>query len=187
MPSVLSTPHNPVRPPTRFCAERLRSLLHTLEITDLADFSPLTLLANFATLVSTYAKGKRTSSCPCRAPWQLGSGSPRSPEGCLWDVDTQDLVELGSGSGLGFEGTGGHRQVYVFRCADWGRGEEGAMVGDEAREVLWGQLTLWMWEGLDHSVPVGTGEPWQVLNKGEDGADLYFRNILPSGTGARDG
>ncbi|VFV32891.1 low quality protein: tfiih basal [Lynx pardinus] len=42
---------------TRFCAERLRSLLHTLEIADLADFSPLTLLANFATLVSTYAKG----------------------------------------------------------------------------------------------------------------------------------
>ncbi|EPY87421.1 TFIIH basal transcription factor complex helicase XPD subunit-like protein [Camelus ferus] len=40
-----------------FCAERLRSLLHTLEIADLADFSPLTLLANFATLVSTYAKG----------------------------------------------------------------------------------------------------------------------------------
>ncbi|XP_015416681.1 PREDICTED: TFIIH basal transcription factor complex helicase XPD subunit [Myotis davidii] len=45
------------RLPTRFCAERLRSLLHTLEIADLADFSPLTLLANFATLVSTYAKG----------------------------------------------------------------------------------------------------------------------------------
>ncbi|OWK16312.1 ERCC2 [Cervus elaphus hippelaphus] len=41
----------------RFCAERLRSLLHTLEISDLTDFSPLTLLANFATLVSTYAKG----------------------------------------------------------------------------------------------------------------------------------
>lgn len=54
----------PPPPPTpsglhsRFCAERLRSLLHTLEIADLADFSPLTLLANFATLVSTYAKGK---------------------------------------------------------------------------------------------------------------------------------
>ncbi|XP_064436444.1 general transcription and DNA repair factor IIH helicase subunit XPD isoform X3 [Mirounga angustirostris] len=45
------------RKPLRFCAERLRSLLHTLEISDLADFSPLTLLANFATLVSTYAKG----------------------------------------------------------------------------------------------------------------------------------
>ncbi|KAB0398558.1 hypothetical protein E2I00_009909, partial [Balaenoptera physalus] len=43
--------------PEGFCAERLRSLLHTLEIADLADFSPLTLLANFATLVSTYAKG----------------------------------------------------------------------------------------------------------------------------------
>lgn len=47
--------------PLRFCAERLRSLLHTLEIADLADFSPLTLLANFATLVSTYAKGKLAS------------------------------------------------------------------------------------------------------------------------------
>ncbi|XP_038623043.1 general transcription and DNA repair factor IIH helicase subunit XPD [Tachyglossus aculeatus] len=43
--------------PLRFCAERLRSLLHTLEISDLTDFSPLTLLANFATLVSTYTKG----------------------------------------------------------------------------------------------------------------------------------
>uniref|UniRef100_A0A2I3G2W3 General transcription and DNA repair factor IIH helicase subunit XPD n=1 Tax=Nomascus leucogenys TaxID=61853 RepID=A0A2I3G2W3_NOMLE len=52
-----SAPLTPSLLPTRFCAERLRSLLHTLEITDLADFSPLTLLANFATLVSTYAKG----------------------------------------------------------------------------------------------------------------------------------
>lgn len=85
-------------PATRFCAERLRSLLHTLEITDLADFSPLTLLANFATLVSTYAKGKHTLSCPCQRPWQLGSGSPRSPDHCLWDADTQDPAELGSGT-----------------------------------------------------------------------------------------
>ncbi|XP_044527025.1 general transcription and DNA repair factor IIH helicase subunit XPD [Gracilinanus agilis] len=45
------------RKPLRFCAERLRSLLHTLEIADLADFSPLTLLSNFATLVSTYSRG----------------------------------------------------------------------------------------------------------------------------------
>lgn len=44
-------------PPGRFCAERLRSLLRTLEIVDVADFSPLTLIANFATLVSTYSKG----------------------------------------------------------------------------------------------------------------------------------
>lgn len=51
-------PLRPHRLSPRFCAERLRSLLHTLEIADLADFSPLTLLANFATLVSTYAKGK---------------------------------------------------------------------------------------------------------------------------------
>uniref|UniRef100_A0A8D2KXD0 General transcription and DNA repair factor IIH helicase subunit XPD n=1 Tax=Varanus komodoensis TaxID=61221 RepID=A0A8D2KXD0_VARKO len=45
------------RKPLRFCAERLHSLLRTLEISDIADFSPITLIANFATLVSTYSKG----------------------------------------------------------------------------------------------------------------------------------
>ncbi|XP_066065198.1 LOW QUALITY PROTEIN: general transcription and DNA repair factor IIH helicase subunit XPD, partial [Chamaea fasciata] len=41
----------------RFCAERLHSLLRTLPLPDVADFSPITLVANFATLVSTYSKG----------------------------------------------------------------------------------------------------------------------------------
>ncbi|KAL5008591.1 hypothetical protein ScPMuIL_014172 [Solemya velum] len=45
------------RKPLRFCAERLRSLLRTLEQADLHDLSALTLIANFATLISTYAKG----------------------------------------------------------------------------------------------------------------------------------
>uniref|UniRef100_A0A670JL03 General transcription and DNA repair factor IIH helicase subunit XPD n=1 Tax=Podarcis muralis TaxID=64176 RepID=A0A670JL03_PODMU len=45
------------RKPLRFCAERLRSLLRTLEIADISDFSPITLISNFATLVSTYSKG----------------------------------------------------------------------------------------------------------------------------------
>ncbi|ELU01094.1 hypothetical protein CAPTEDRAFT_167887 [Capitella teleta] len=45
------------RKPLRFCSERLRSLLRTLELTNLQDFSPLTLMANFATMVSTYTKG----------------------------------------------------------------------------------------------------------------------------------
>ena len=45
------------RKPLRFCSERLQSLLHTLELTNLADYSPLTLVATFATLVSTYTKG----------------------------------------------------------------------------------------------------------------------------------
>ncbi|XP_066911999.1 general transcription and DNA repair factor IIH helicase subunit XPD-like [Clytia hemisphaerica] len=45
------------RKPLRFCAERLRSLLQTLEITDIADFGGLGLVAGFATLVSTYSKG----------------------------------------------------------------------------------------------------------------------------------
>lgn len=46
----------------RFCAERLRCLLRTLEIADISDFSPITLISNFATLVSTYSKGKEASA-----------------------------------------------------------------------------------------------------------------------------
>ncbi|XP_038642017.1 general transcription and DNA repair factor IIH helicase subunit XPD [Scyliorhinus canicula] len=45
------------RKPLRFCSERLRSLLQTLEVADLSNFSPIILVSNFATLVSTYAKG----------------------------------------------------------------------------------------------------------------------------------
>lgn len=45
------------RKPLRFCAERLSSLLRTLEITDLTEFGPLTVITSFATLVSSYTKG----------------------------------------------------------------------------------------------------------------------------------
>lgn len=45
---------------SRFCAERLQSLLRTLEIADIADFSAVTLISNFATLVSTYSQGLET-------------------------------------------------------------------------------------------------------------------------------
>ncbi|XP_064622367.1 general transcription and DNA repair factor IIH helicase subunit XPD-like [Lineus longissimus] len=45
------------RKPLRFCSERLRSLIHTLQLTDIADLSPLMLISSFATLVSTYTKG----------------------------------------------------------------------------------------------------------------------------------
>lgn len=45
------------RKPLRFTAERLHSLVRTLELSDIADLSPITLVANFATLVSTYTKG----------------------------------------------------------------------------------------------------------------------------------
>ncbi len=41
----------------RFAAERLSSLIRTLEISDLTDFSPLVTVSHFATLVSTYTKG----------------------------------------------------------------------------------------------------------------------------------
>ncbi|XP_048149308.1 LOW QUALITY PROTEIN: general transcription and DNA repair factor IIH helicase subunit XPD [Corvus hawaiiensis] len=62
------------RKPLRFCAERLHSLLRTLALPDVADFSPITLVANFATLVSTYSKGggpetpKKTPKIPQNQP-----------------------------------------------------------------------------------------------------------------------
>ncbi|KAI9310728.1 hypothetical protein BX666DRAFT_1869134 [Dichotomocladium elegans] len=45
------------RKPLRFCAERLTSLVRTLELTDLEHFSSLQKIAAFATLVATYDKG----------------------------------------------------------------------------------------------------------------------------------
>ena len=45
------------RKPLRFCAERLSSLLRTLEITDLTDYGGLTVITHFATLVSSYTQG----------------------------------------------------------------------------------------------------------------------------------
>ncbi|KAI5122977.1 hypothetical protein M0805_006856 [Coniferiporia weirii] len=45
------------RRPLRFCAERLQSLVRTLELTNLDEYASLQKVANFATLVSTYEKG----------------------------------------------------------------------------------------------------------------------------------
>ncbi|KAN0061899.1 TFIIH/NER complex ATP-dependent 5'-3' DNA helicase subunit [Thecaphora frezii] len=45
------------RKPLRFCAERLRMLVSTLELTRLDEFSALQKVAAFATLVATYDKG----------------------------------------------------------------------------------------------------------------------------------
>lgn len=45
------------RKPLRFCSERIQSLIRTLEVNNITDFTPLTLLCNFATLVSTYLRG----------------------------------------------------------------------------------------------------------------------------------
>lgn len=43
--------------PPRFCAERLTSLVRTLELTQIEDYQPLQEVASFATLVATYDKG----------------------------------------------------------------------------------------------------------------------------------
>ncbi|KAG4306211.1 hypothetical protein PORY_000199 [Pneumocystis oryctolagi] len=45
------------RKPLRFCAERLNSLIHTLELSDIEDYHYLQEITDFATLVSTYEKG----------------------------------------------------------------------------------------------------------------------------------
>lgn len=43
--------------PLRFCAERLTSLVRTLELTNIEDYQPLQEVATFATLVATYDTG----------------------------------------------------------------------------------------------------------------------------------
>ncbi|PPQ66084.1 hypothetical protein CVT26_010826, partial [Gymnopilus dilepis] len=45
------------RRPLRFCAERLQSLIRTLELNRLDEYSSLQKVASFATLVATYEKG----------------------------------------------------------------------------------------------------------------------------------
>ncbi|KAK2739654.1 DNA-dependent ATPase of the nucleotide excision repair factor 4 complex [Myotisia sp. PD_48] len=45
------------RKPLRFCAERLTSLVRTLELVNIEDFQPLQEVATFATLAATYEKG----------------------------------------------------------------------------------------------------------------------------------
>ncbi|KAF9464697.1 hypothetical protein BDZ94DRAFT_1255696 [Collybia nuda] len=45
------------RRPLRFCAERLQSLIRTLQLSRLDEYSALQKVASFATLVSTYEKG----------------------------------------------------------------------------------------------------------------------------------
>ncbi|KAF2228004.1 hypothetical protein BDZ85DRAFT_10753 [Elsinoe ampelina] len=45
------------RKPLRFCAERLTSLVRTLELTSIEDYQPLQEVATFATLIATYETG----------------------------------------------------------------------------------------------------------------------------------
>jgi DNA excision repair protein ERCC-2 len=43
--------------PLRFAYSRLSSLLRTLQVTNMDDFTPLNLVADFVTLLATYAQG----------------------------------------------------------------------------------------------------------------------------------
>lgn len=44
--------------PMRFCSERLKSLMQTLKIVQVGEFSPLQMVADFATLIGTYGNSK---------------------------------------------------------------------------------------------------------------------------------
>lgn len=44
--------------PLRFCSDRLKSLLQTLEIAEVSEFTPLQLISDFATLLGTYGHTK---------------------------------------------------------------------------------------------------------------------------------
>lgn len=41
----------------KFCSTRLNSLIRTLELPDISQFSPISVIADFATLVGTYNDG----------------------------------------------------------------------------------------------------------------------------------
>jgi len=45
--------------PLRFCSDRLKSLMQTLQIANAADFTPIMTIAEFVTLIGTY--GRSTS------------------------------------------------------------------------------------------------------------------------------
>lgn len=55
-PVVITSQHT-----YRFCAERLQSLIRTLELSRLDEHSSLQKVASFATLVATYEKGMSDS------------------------------------------------------------------------------------------------------------------------------
>lgn len=56
----------------RACAERLSSLIKTLELTNIDEYSGLQKVAGFATLVATYEKGESPSSFPSLPPqWKI--------------------------------------------------------------------------------------------------------------------
>ena len=47
------------RKPLRFCSERLASMVRTLQLADLEEYTALQVLAHFGTLVATYDRGFR--------------------------------------------------------------------------------------------------------------------------------
>ncbi|EIW60386.1 DNA repair helicase [Trametes versicolor FP-101664 SS1] len=64
------------RRPLRFCAERLQSLVRTLEVNRVDEFSSLQKVASFATLVATYEKG---TLYPLAFPYETEAATVPNP------------------------------------------------------------------------------------------------------------
>jgi DNA excision repair protein ERCC-2 len=58
----------------RFCSTRLSSLFHSLQMSDIAEFNSISLVADFATLVGTYSKGFTIITDPFHTEWNEAFG-----------------------------------------------------------------------------------------------------------------
>jgi len=65
----------------KFCHERLRSLLNTLKVSDLSEFTPITKVADFVTLLGTYSQGFTVIADPY--PEAVGIYDPHLTLSCL--------------------------------------------------------------------------------------------------------
>eukprot|EP01117_Protostelium_nocturnum_P000994 TRINITY_DN11314_c0_g1_i1.p1 TRINITY_DN11314_c0_g1~~TRINITY_DN11314_c0_g1_i1.p1 ORF type:complete len:754 (-),score=196.47 TRINITY_DN11314_c0_g1_i1:105-2366(-) len=66
-----------------FCSGRLASLLYTLEVREINQFVPLGIVADFATLVSTYSKGFIIIIDPLLFNFHVGGADPTLQFSCL--------------------------------------------------------------------------------------------------------
>jgi DNA excision repair protein ERCC-2 len=84
--------------PLRFCTGRLNSLLKTIEITNIDKYQPIGLVADFATLASTYEKEGFMVLMEPYEPYEFalatrGLGSPlHTPQGANTQINANELT-----------------------------------------------------------------------------------------------
>ena len=108
----------PLIPHPRFCAERLQSLIRTLELSRLDEHSALQKVASFATLVATYEKGELTcGDCNCYCitiepsgfllilePFETDNATVPNPvfhfTSVFWPMNTSPSPEFATGASI---------------------------------------------------------------------------------------